>query len=150
MKISLIGKALNFGFKEYRFESYIFNINVNQFNLLIKLKIIKSQIYYNIINFKFISFLKQCGLIKFFYIFKKKENFYIKFFLNFYKLYSIFKKIKWISNKKKYIYIKFKTLKLLFKKTLNSILIISTKIGLVDQFTAYKLKIGGKIIGILY
>jgi ribosomal protein S8 len=153
MEASLIGKALNFGFSDYGFESrasklhnYHLNYVFNHFNLNMAKKFLNFNLIYNKKNLKIALIFKKTGILKKYYFFKKNNFKFIKLFVFFYKAAPICKKVKIITTPTKTFSISFKALKFLHRRTNNSIYVLSTPFGLMSHFTAIKLKIGGKIL----
>lgn len=157
METSLIGKALNFGFNEYGFESRVSNLKnlycysylINQINLNIAKKKLKLKINYKLNIIKILAIFKNSGLILNynFKIIKKKK--YITIYLCFYKNMTFFKKFKLISKPSKSYFISNKMLKLLNKKIFNTTFILLTNKEVVNLDTAIKLNLGGKILMIV-
>ena len=84
METSLTGKALNFGFNEYGFESHVSNISTLFTNNIVNLINLNSNknnlwftIYFTKSFFNFIIFLKSIKLIENFLLFKKNNKIYI-------------------------------------------------------------------------
>lgn len=149
MKTSLIGKALNFGFNEYRFDSYVFNI-IKQNLLLnqINLNLTNKHFYLVINNFfkkniKILQLFKKLGLIKnYFYL--NKVSLLITF--NFIFNSMFFYKIILLSKNGNKIFISNKALSYIYKKTFNTNLFISTTLGIISIREALLNKIGGILI----
>lgn len=157
METSLIGKALNFGFNEYRFESYVSNLKnnycysylINQINLNIAKKKLKFKIIYKLNIIKILNIFKNLGFILNYNLIIIKKKKYIIVYLCFYKNISFFKKFKLISKPSKAYFISNKMLKLLNKKTFNSVFILLTNKEIINHKTAIKLNLGGKMLMML-
>lgn len=155
VETSLIGKALNFGFNEYGFESCVSNIlyNYNVSYVLNSININKARknlifkINFSKRNLIFLRLLKNLNFIHKFLVIKKNNKLCIYIYLYYFKNAWIGKNFKLISTPSKSFFISFKALRLLTKRTGNSIFIISTNLGLVTHNTAVKEKIGGLLIG---
>ena len=152
METSLIGKALDFGSKEYGFESHVSNIKFALIYLIQNLKLtLKHKKLFFIAPFSknflfFLFFFKKIGLIRFFLIFKKNKKNYFKIFFFFYKnKFSYLNLNCYLKPSKKY-FISFNALKLLNFKLKNSICLISNSNSLNDQSFALNKKLGGRLI----
>lgn len=154
METSLIGKALNFGFNDYGFESRVSNITTINWNSYVlnhlKLNILKKNFYFNIVFnktiWKVLKTLKKIGLILNYNLIFLNNVYSFQITLFFYKMLTFYKNIKLISTKNKNFFISNYMLKLLARKIGNSIYIISTNLNLITNKLALKKKIGGKII----
>lgn len=146
MKTSLIGKALNFGFNEYRFDSYVFNIIsssmlLNQINLNIT-----NKHFYLIINRSWrgssnlLKLFKGIGLIKN-YFYTNTNGIVILFNFIFNSIF--FYKIILLSKNSNKIFISYKALKIVLKKTFSTNIFILTSKGLFTIDIAVQKKIGG-------
>ena len=155
MKTSLIGKALNFGFRDCGFEPYVFNIKIKNYSYLISsLNIIISKksrfikIKSNLKLLKLIMVLKKLGLINSFIILNYKINL-IKISPFFYKNTTFFKLIKLISASSKKFSIRLKALKLINFSLGEAILLIETSKGILTHKEAIRLNTGGFLLCVL-
>lgn len=154
METSLIGKALDFGSKEYGFESrvsniiynYALNYVLNHLQINSNKKNLKFDIFFTKKNIKFIRFLKYIGLIKNFYLFKNSNYVKIKIFISFYKRIPICKNIKLLSTPSRNFFISYKALLLLHNRSLTSVYLLSTSKGLITHMEALRLRTGGKVV----
>lgn len=154
LETSLIGKALNFGFNEYGFESRVSNIHYPLIFLLnhIKLSSAKKKFKFSLPFYqkllKYLIIFKRIGVINHFHITCEKG---FKFKVVIYLLYldkcSTAKNYKIMSRPGKYFYISHNALKLLSKRTRASIFTLSTSRGVMTHQTALLNKIGGTLIG---
>ena len=154
METSLIGKALNFGFNEYGFESrvskllgfstaYVINlININRS---------KKSLFFNLIfskrNLNFVKILKTFNFIYKYVFFKLNSLNFIRIYLYFYKNKKIGHNFKIISKPSKKFFISLKALILLNKKSGSTVFLISTTQGVISHHLAIKNKISGFLVG---
>lgn len=159
METSLIGKALNFGFNEYGFESRVSNINYTSsvnyllnhisFNTKNKKLMFKIQINKKLIKLLFI--LKKYNVISSFMLLKNKSN---RLFVlispsyNKHLFINFFFKSFYLATKR--FQMSLKALKLLKDRTGNSIYLISSSRGIIDHKTALVLKKSGFLMGIIH
>lgn len=159
METSLIGKALAFGPNEYGFESRVSNINYTSdinyllnhitFNSKNKKLIFKIQI--NKKSIRLLSLFKKHSLISSFCLLKNKQNkVFVLISPSYNKLLQInfFFKFFFLTNHR--LQISLKALKLLKKRTGNSVYIISTSFGILDHFQAIEKSKSGFILGIIH
>lgn len=157
METSLIGKALDFGSKEYGFEShvsntmynYAWNYVINHLQLNSSKKNLKFDILYTKKILHIIKFFKRIGLIKNFYLFRTNNLIKIKIFIAFHKKLPLCKHMRLISTPSRFFFISYKALLLLHNRTLNSFYVLSTPHGLISHVEALKLRIGGKLMILL-
>ena len=120
--------------------------------MVVKKTHVKS-IYFSKKNFNVIKALYRSGVISNFYVNNNlncKENTTIIFSLFFYKNVPFFSKLTLISTASKLFYISYKTLKLSTLVFKNSIMILSTKHGLLNTKESLMLREGGEILYILH
>lgn len=162
METSLIGKALAFGPNEYGFESRVSNINYTSdinyllnhitFNAKNKKLIFKIQI--NKKSIKLLSLFKRHNLISSFCLLTNKQKKQKKTFVlispSYNKLLKInfFFKSFFLTNHR--LQISLKALKLLKKRTGNSVYIVSTSFGILDHLQAIEKSKSGFILGIIH
>jgi len=115
----------------------------SQYNLLVSKKHSFKNIKYSSTNFNIVKVLYRSGVISNFLI---QSNRTIKLTAFFYKNSPFFKKINLISTKSKSFFIKHQSLKIVQKLLKASIIILSTRLGLVTGKEALQLGLGGKII----
>lgn len=116
------------------------------FNLSIKNKKLYFLIPFSLKFLNYSNFFKKLGLIKSFFILKNKKIKFLKICFFFYKHLPILNYIKLISTSSKIFTISYTSLRLLSKKTKNSLFLLSTSKGLISHHDALKIKIGGKIL----
>lgn len=157
METSLTGKALNFGFNEYGFESRVSKMNcnysvahvVNMINIhsaskrLIFDLVFTKKIFATINLFKHLNLISSVRLITH----QRNSRIAIRAHLYYYKGRRIGGNFKLISRPSKAFYISFKALTLLDKRTGNSIFLVSTTRGLITHTAAIEKKLGGVAIG---
>lgn len=162
MKTSLIGKALNFGFSEYGFESRVFKINyfcpinylINniKFNttnkrIFFKFRITKKMIY-------FLNFFKKYNLISSYYLITKKKknlNFIYAFiFASYSKNMNISFIFKSFYLKNRRLRVSLKGLSLLKQRTGESIYLISTSNGVISHNEALLFNKSGFFLGLIH
>lgn len=154
METSLTGKALNFGFNEYGFESHVSNIStlftsniINLINLNTNKNNLWFTIYFTKSFFNFIIFLKSIKIIENFLILKKNNKLYITIKLFYTKKKKIILNYKNFSKTSRIFFISLKALKFLKFKTGTSIYIISTSDGLLNISSCLKKKKSGFLLG---
>ncbi len=155
METSLIGKALNFGFNEYGFESHVSNLTYNyaySYTInMINVNSAKKNLAFNMVFTKKISPLlhifKKYGLIRNYTINVTSKGLVARVYLSFYKNNPLCKNFKLISKPGNTYYISLRALYLVSKRTKNSIFILSTNKGLITHNEAILQKIGGVVIG---
>lgn len=155
METSLIGKALGFGPKECRFESYVSKIKydknafiVNHVNIALSKKIFKKTFHFNNNMLSFLKILNRLGVLKNFIIHgKQKKKITITIF--FYRNSTFFSRIRLISTTSKKFYISLNAINKISKSSGSSVFLISTSAGLVTHKEALKKKIGGILIAAL-
>lgn len=159
METSLIGKALNFGFNEYGFESRVSKMNYTSsvnyllnhvsFNSKNKKLIFKIQISKNLIKLLFI--LKKHSIISSFNIFKNVKNRFFVYISPSYNknlLINFYFKSYFLPSRK--FLISLKALKLINTRTGNSTYIISSSHGIIDHKQAINLHKSGILMGIIH
>lgn len=154
METSLTGKALNFGFNEYGFESHVSNISTLFTNNIVNLINLNSNknnlwftIYFTKSFFNFIIFLKSIKLIENFLLFKKNNKIYITVKLFYIKKKKIILTYKNFSKSSRIFFISLKALKFLKFKTGTSVYVISTSDGLLTLSNCLKKQKSGFLLG---
>lgn len=157
LETSLIGKALTFGFREYRFKSYVSNRIVyfkNTYILLLnrlKLAFIKNNFFFTTkpskFLFNFLQILYRLKIVHRFYLIKKGHY---KVFPNYNKHGYFSKNIKNYYRLKNPVILKKKTLSFLSQISGNTHFILETSKGLVTHQEALSLDIGGILVCIIY
>lgn len=175
METSLIGKALNFGFNEYGFESHVSKIHyshgitylINQIKIgALHRKIFLVSIYTTQI-FNLLIFLKKIKYINFFYIFKKKLKFesknlnktnlqtsqkttFIKIYPFYHKTLLNFHSLKIMTRPSTCFFISLKALKLIEKRSDPLVLLISTSKGIMPHSEAIAKGLAGYVFAYYY
>jgi ribosomal protein S8 len=116
------------------------------FNLSLKNKKLYFLMPFSSKFFFYTSLFKKLGLIKTFFILKKNNIKFLKICFFFYKNLPILNYIKLISNSAKNYTISYNSLRLLSKRTKNSLFLLSTTTGVISHNEALKMKIGGRIL----
>jgi ribosomal protein S8 len=97
---------------------------------------------------KMLTFLKSCGLIHTFRLLRlTNKRQVLRTYLIYYKNTSLNKNLKLISRPSRAFYISLQALRLLDKRSGNSVFILSTSKGLVTHKEALLQKNGGQLIG---
>lgn len=162
MGTSLIGKALNFGFNEYGFESrvskinyfcpinyLINNINFNSKNkkIFFKIRITNKMIY-------FLQLFKKYNLISSFYLYKIKKNklnfIYAFIFSSYSKNLNITFYYKSFYLKNRRLRVSLKALSLLKHRTGDSIYLLSTPCGVINHNQALESNKSGFFLGLIH
>jgi ribosomal protein S8 len=152
METSLIGKALDFGSSEYRFESCVSNMIqrepneyvISHINLALTKKLHSTTIVYSRRTLNIVNILYRVGVIHRFFILNKPNSVKrIRFTVFFYKSQPFFKSIRLVSSSSKKYTLTLKSLILLKRSLKSSILILSTSKGILTHNEAIKHKIGG-------
>lgn len=156
METSLIGKALDFGSSDYGFESHVSNLSLySPVYVLnhVKINSAKKQLVFKIKYTKkifiFLNFLKNMGLLRKVLLINnnKKKNSFVLVYIFYFKNLSVYKTFKIISTPAVNFFISYNSLRLLNKRTRNSIFILETSKGVMAHFNALKFKIGGRVLG---
>jgi ribosomal protein S8 len=117
------------------------NVNVASKNLAFNMVYTKKTI-------QLLYFFKKYGLIKTFNVSKvSSNNPIIRVYLSYHRDLRLCQNIKLISTPSRSFYISLKAIKLVDKRTLGSIFILSTNKGLITHKEALLHKTGGKLIG---
>lgn len=154
MGTSLIGKAVDFGSKEYGFEPRVPNnmyynsssLVTNHVNLALSKNSPKSNIIYTKKIFSYFRSISSLGVVNNFFLVSKSKKNYIRFSVFFYKNVSFFYKVKHVSTPSKKFYITLKALKTLTTTLKSTTIILSTSKGLLTHREALRKKIGGIIL----
>lgn len=157
MGASLIGKALNFGFNEYGFESrapnvsYSYNYSisylVNQVNLSAAHRTLFFTAALTKSTLMFIQIFKEFGLIRRYVVVMIGGKASLKVYLNYYKNSAIGCNFKLMTRPSKQFSISLQALRLLAKRSGRSTFILSTSYGLLSHHQAITRKIGGVLLG---
>lgn len=156
MGTSLTGKALDFGSKEYGFESHVsknmpynkYAFLINHINLLTASRQRWAIIRYNKKILPLLNIFYKIGLINSF-IFVNKSKTLVKISPFIYKKTTFFKGVRLISTSSKVFTLKFNALKILNISLGETVLILETSKGLLTHKEALRLRIGGRILCIL-
>ena len=152
METSLIGKALNFGFREYRFESYVSNTLIlnNSYTYVIshlKLGLARKSFFFSIFLtqpvLNFLRILKKQNLIRRFQIMKNST---CRVFPTYNKSLLPISIVKHYYKLNRPIYLKVQALKLLSMSLKQSTFILETSKGLVTHNEALRLNVGGVLV----
>ena len=155
METSLIGKALNFGFNEYGFESRVsklhYNYSMSYVTNLININKASKTLVFNI-NFSkhnliFLKFFKKFSVIHKFLIVRNNNKTFIRIYLYYYKNKPTCSNFTLLSKPSKKFYISHKAMRLLKKRSGSSIFIISTPRGVLSHQDAILKKTGGIVLG---
>lgn len=158
METSLIGKALNFGFNEYGFESRVSNIQFNnayqQLINHIKLNLNKRKLKFliqssTLLTLLIVIFKKNNIILGFKYVIINKKK-YIEIYLYYYKQLHTITFFKKISKPSQKYYLSLKAIKLLLIRNGNSLLLLSTSKGLFTSIDVFYYNIGGLLLGFYY
>ena len=127
--------------KHYYFSYLLSMLNINKLH-----KNLSFNIIFNKKNLRIVIFLKKLNLIYKYTLINKKNIIFIKINLYFYKNKSPASFFKIVSKPSKKFFISYKSLRLLTKKTGNSIFLVSTPKGILTHKDAIKLKTSGFIV----
>lgn len=105
------------------------------------------KIYFTKKNLYFVNFLKNFNFIHKYALIKLNNKVYIKIFLYYYKDKLICNNFKIISCPSKSLFLSYKSLSLISKKSSSSIFVISNNMGIVSHHQALKYKKGGLVLG---
>lgn len=124
---------------------------INNVNLILSKKKLKSYIRFSIKNYRLIRILLRSGIIQnYILIFSKKNNqFLIKFNVSFYKTKPFFSSLRLVSTNSKTFFISLVALKKLISFSSSTVYILNTSRGLISHFEAIKHRLGGIIFCIL-
>lgn len=155
METSLIGKALNFGFNEYGFESRVskmfYNYSIahvlNAVNINTAHKKLVFEIVFTRKNAMFVQALRKFSFLHKFVVVKKNERLCLKIYTHYFNNKRVGGNFKIISRPSKAFYISLRALYLMSKRTGGSVFIISTSRGLLTHHEAIKQKTGGMLVG---
>lgn len=158
MEASLIGKALNFGFNDYGFESHASKINYNrwlnyvasQINLNVAKKNLRFTIIYNKTVLSILNQFKVLGFVLNYYLVTQNNQTRVVVYIYFYKKALLFKNFKLISTASRSFFITRRALFLIEKRTLNSIFMLSTPKGIISHKKALLEGIGGKLLFLVF
>jgi ribosomal protein S8 len=158
VEASLIGKALNFGFNDYGFESHASKINYNRWlnyvanhiNLNIAKKNLRFTIVCNKTTLSILNLFKVSGFILAYHLITKNGQTSVVVYIYFYKKTLLFRNLKIISTASRSFFITRKALFLIEKRTLNSILMLSTSHGIISHTKALQKGIGGKLLFLVF
>ena len=159
METSLIGKALAFGSNEYGFESRVSNINytssinylLNHLTFSSKNKKLLFKIQINKKSLKLLFILKKHCIISSFSIIKNKlKRTFVLINPSYNKRLNInfFFKSFFLTNHR--LQLSIRALKLIKKRTGNSIYLLSTSYGVIDHFQALENSKSGFLLGVIH
>ena len=155
METSLIGKALNFGFNEYGFESHVSKVSythayshlLSVINIRALQKSLRLEIVYTKAILNFLKFFQKNGVINSYALFLGPKNqLFIKIYLVYYKKLPLSSNCKIITKPSKQYFISYKALMLLSKRTFDSVYLISTDLGLLSHHDAIRNRRGGVVV----
>lgn len=157
MEASLTGKALNFGFNDYGFDSHASKLNfnywlpylINQINLNAARKNFKFYVIFNKTNLNLLKTLNRFGVVLSYSLVKDGGFFKIAVYVYYFKNILLLKNFRQISTSSKSFFISAQMLFLLNKRSANSIFLLSTNQGVVSQQEALKKNVGGKLLLLL-
>ena len=158
MGTSLIGKAVDFGSKEYGFESRVSKVSLLSDSLLLnnvnlslgKKRFLNSRVSFSKRNLLLIKFLKSLGVVVDYRLVFQKNRKFIVYSVFFYKNSNFFHRIRCVSTSSKKFYITYRALCIASSYLNSTTIILSTSRGLMTHFQALKFKIGGLILFGLY
>lgn len=159
METSLNGKALNFGFSDYGFESRVSNLLYNHaYSYLInhiKINSAKKKLSFMLPFtrkiFQLLLVIKTEGFVSRYVVYKNKNGKkLVKIYLLFYRLTSLAKSFKMLSTPSKFHFISYSALRMVNKKLSNTVFVISTPRGLMPHSLALQQKIGGLVVGYFF
>ena len=134
----------------------VFPINLNNYSLayvinLININKLRKNLHFKMIfnkkNMQIINFFKNLNLIHKYIIIKNNNIIYLNIYLYYYKNNTICSNFKIISKPSKKFLISYKSLRLLDKKTGDSVFILSTPKGILTHKDALKFKTTGLVVG---
>ena len=152
METSLIGKALNFGFREYRFESYVSNMLIlnNSYTYVIshlKLGLARKAFFFPLFLTKpvlnLLRVFKKLNLIRRFQVMK---NATCRVFPTYNKSLLPISVLKHYYRLNRPIYLKVQALKLLNLSLKQSTFILETSKGLLTHNEALQCRVGGVLV----
>lgn len=157
MGTSLIGKAVDFGSKEYGFEPRVSNIYYNpvslvsnHVNLALSKKSFKNKIVLTKTNLKLLKLLRSIGCINNLSVLSSQGKFnYITFSVFLYRNSTFFYKVRTVSTSSKKFFMSYRALKMISTNLKSTLIILSTSKGLVSHKEALYLKIGGLILFVI-
>lgn len=155
METSLIGKALNFGFNDYGFESRVSSLSYNYAPIFVlnAIKINKAKklpffkIKYTRKVFFYVKLFNSLNYIYRFEILKINNCLYLQIYLNYINLNITSVNLKLYTKPSHFFFISLKALKLLDKKIGNSLFLISTTYGVITHRQAISKNTGGLLYG---
>ena len=164
METSLTGKALDFGSKEYGFESRVSKIKynsyayvVNHLNLAMSRKQLSIKIKYTKKTITLVKALYTIGYISNYVITKNNKivdtktkldsySTYITLSVVYFKNTSFFKSLRLVSTPSRRHTITLRGLQLVTLSIKSSVIVLSTPHGIIDHREAIRLKTGGLIL----
>lgn len=105
------------------------------------------KIYFTKKNLYFVNFLKNFNLIHNYTLITFNNRIYIKISLYYYKDKLICNNFKIISSPTKSLFLSYKSLSLISKKSSSSIFVISNNMGILSHHQSLKYKKGGLVLG---
>ena len=156
MGTSLIGKAVDFGSKEYGFEPRVSTIsffNISQTSTNINMSLGRQTpcglLTFSKTNYKLIKIIHSLGLVDNVWVLYRGNHRFIRYSFLFYKNRPFFHKIKNVSTSTKKYFMSLRSLRIITKYTKSTTLILSTSRGVVTHRNALKLGLGGVILYIV-
>lgn len=154
METSLIGKALNFGFNDYGFESRVSNMSYNyKFSYiinLIKINKAKQRLYFDILFTKqtlmYSNIFNSLNYIFRYEIIIKNNKHLIRLYINYQNSKNVGNGFKLFSKPSHSFRISLKALKLITKKTGDSVFLISNSYGILSHNDAIKKNSAGLLL----
>lgn len=153
MGTSLIGKAVDFGSKEYGFEPRVstisfFNISQTSTNMNLSLgkQLPNGLLTFTKVNYKVIKVVHKLGLVDNIWVLYKGKNRFIRYSFLFYKNRPFFHKIKNVSTSTKKYFISLHSLRIMTRYTKSTIIILSTSKGIMTHLNALRFGLGGIIL----
>ena len=149
METSLIGKALGFGSKECRFDSYVSKIKnncvslVNSYNIAVKKKSVNIWFNYSTHNLRLLKKLHYLGIINS-YILKKNHK-RVKFSVTYFHSVPYSSSIRYVSRGVKSFSISLKGLAFLQKFSGASLILIESSSGIITLEESLLKKKSGKL-----
>lgn len=158
MGTSLIGKALNFGFNDYGFESHVPNLLHNHAHSYTLSTIgmhsakhkMSFKMRYTRKSFTFLRFFRKINLISNYFVVHHKQKWpYVQVSVTYFKNVALYNNCRIFSRPSKQFFISHYALTILAKRIGVSVYIISTDIGLLTHYEAIAAHKGGVLIAYL-
>lgn len=157
MGTSLIGKAVDFGSKEYGFEPRVSNMYYNpvslisnHVNLALSKKSFKNKVVLTKANLKLLKLLRSVGCVNNLSVLSSHGNHnFITFSVFLYRNSTFFYKVRPVSTSSKKFFLSYRALKMISTNLKSTLIILSTSKGLISHKEALYLKIGGLILFVI-